>query len=197
MQAMAKQEVEFDVHAARAKARFAFDKDSPSSSSALADMQTKCAKGERTLKPAKGPHITYAVATAPAKFSRIPLSDRDMERSQIARVIYSMAHPMPSAIVWRNHPSPDAREKASQRFAQHLAELFEDRQPHIRHLARLMIKATLRQGGVAEPWNLSFISMHYHVWRNSGERRLWDEVNREINAIELTALQSLECRLEN
>ena len=184
-------EHEFDEGDARRVARFVLGCSEPHAHSPIAEMQTKNAPGEMKLSAPKSPYTIHASATRRAQYSQPLINDHDFSRSRIAKTIYSLPHPMPSAIAWRCHVDRHARQQAGRRLANYVAELFSDRSRKVELRASSMAHAIVAPGGIARPWELPWINLSQGAWRDSGERRTWNEVEREIFALESDALRVL------
>jgi len=159
--------------------------------SILAEMQTRMAKGDMKLKTCREERISHAVATPPAKFSVVLITDEDLARGRIARIIHRLPAPFPDAIKWRSHPDADVRMLAGRHLAFHVAEQFETRHPTVHRKAARMAQTMVKPGGVAKPYELDWLWMPYGVWRDSGERKLWGEVHRMLSDLEVQGLDQM------
>lgn len=183
----------FSEDEARAVARRGLSKSERSDGkSPTADMQTRCAPGKQHLKsPRNAALVTHATATRAKGRSRELIDDEDWQRGRIANVIYALEHPHPIFIAWRHHGDASVRDMARSGVVNLSMVEFMNRQEHTQRLAYRCGSLIVQPGQIRNPWETDQFWMTYEEWRNSSERKLWEEVRRVILGKEIEALRAM------
>jgi hypothetical protein len=165
--------------------RWCLRADSPRSKSALADMQTRHAKGEQKLKPAKGPWTqqVHATPTRAAGYSRENITEQDYDHSKMVKAIWSLHSHHIQNILTRYSPSPELRESGARHLATYIMRQF--RQKVSRPRARVIAYRVLT---MPHPRLHEAFGLEPEEWRTSSHKKLATEVRAMLNATDVDAV---------
>jgi len=157
-------------------------------------MQTRSARGEQKLKPAKGPWTqqVHASPTRPPGYSRENITEYDYADSKYVKAIWELEPAQIHVLLANYSPSKKQREDHARKLSYMAA------QPHkgdVKGRARYMALVLL-----INPWAASRIpydiGMTQEQWRASPHRRTLYNVRRWISEQDAAALTAWEnkCR---
>ena len=178
-----------DLDMLRNRLRACLRPDTRKGSSALADMQTRSAKGEQKLKPSKAPwtQVAHATATINTGSSRPNITDEDFTDSRLVKAIWGLHTKHIQSIMSHYSPSSDLRNNSSRHLSAHIAGLF--REKVTRGRAKVIAQALL-----ANPWTerrlYESFGMTYEQWRSSQHRRTATEVKAAIHRLDVESVNA-------
>ncbi|MEM6486236.1 MAG: hypothetical protein AAF662_14780, partial [Pseudomonadota bacterium] len=170
----------------------------------LADLQTRCAKGEQVLKrssgtytvtDSKGKEITkrkpswaqwanevHANESVKARYSSELIDEYGWRQAQLCKVLFNLNQDEIAAINCKAHPSPEYRQVAQQYIITSMQETIDVES------AVWLARAYFTCWNFEIPKPYQALCMTQESWRSSRLRRTYQEVRRAIEEVECVAL---------
>lgn len=169
--------------------RRALRADSQCTSSTLAEMQTRSAKGEQKLKPAKGPWTqqVHATPTRAAGFSREVITEEDYSRSHMVKAIWSLHSHHIQNILARYSPSAELRENSARHLSTHIMRHFRQHvsKPRAKVIAYRLLTMPPHRQRLHEAFGMT-----PEEWRTSSQKKLSTDVRGLLHSIDVEAIKS-------